>query len=459
MRMRTRAGAIAVLVGFGLLIAFLLTGAGPTWAGPGAGGPFLVNSVLDGSDTAPGDGQCETATAGECTLRAAIQEANAEPGVDTILFAVTGTITLSAELPNISQSLNLLGPGADALSLASAYVPTTFMLPLIGAASSNVYLISGLELRGNFEAAGIGVNNGALTLDQMRLFQTSRGLLVFGAGTQATVRASSFISNHALLGGAIQVQAASLLLVDSRLDDNGATDGGGALDNDGLTVIRASTFSNNSAGTAGLGGVGGAINNEPGGRLSVINSTLSGNATASNVTSSGGGLYNAGVLTLTNATFSGNSTPGLGGGLRLVAGSVTLLRNSIIANSPDGGDCSNTGGVNAGGTVLDGGYNLIEDNTCGFTGGADPLLGPLADNGGQTATQALLAGSPAIDAGNPAGCANPFGLQLVFDQRGYQRAVDGDANPGAHCDIGAFEYLSTVLNLPMRYFLPFLGGS
>lgn len=76
--------------------------------------------------------------------------------------------------------------------------------------------------------------------------------------------------------------------------------------------------------------------------------------------------------------------------------------------------------------------NLIEDGSCasgtvfqGFLSG-DPRLGPLADNGGDTQTHALLLDSPAIDSGDDTTC-------LPADQRGVMRPQ------GAHCDRGAYE--------------------
>ncbi|MEZ6072922.1 MAG: choice-of-anchor Q domain-containing protein [Pirellulales bacterium] len=69
----------------------------------------------------------------------------------------------------------------------------------------------------------------------------------------------------------------------------------------------------------------------------------------------------------------------------------------------------------------------------------DPLLGPLADNGGPTMTHALLPGSPAIDAGDPAFVGPPYA-----DQRGYYRVVDGDGDMTARIDMGAFEYASVA---------------
>ena len=70
---------------------------------------------------------------------------------------------------------------------------------------------------------------------------------------------------------------------------------------------------------------------------------------------------------------------------------------------------------------------------------ADPKLSPLQNNGGPTQTHALLAGSPAIDAGDSNGCRDNTGALLQTDQRGLPRATDGNGDGKAACDIGAFE--------------------
>ena len=67
------------------------------------------------------------------------------------------------------------------------------------------------------------------------------------------------------------------------------------------------------------------------------------------------------------------------------------------------------------------------------------ILGPLKNNGGPTQTHALVAGSPAIDAGNPNGCRDNSGALLQTDQRGFPRNVDGNGDGTARCDIGAVE--------------------
>ena len=102
-----------------------------------------------------------------------------------------------------------------------------------------------------------------------------------------------------------------------------------------------------------------------------------------------------------------------------------VLKNSLISGSPSGGDCFNVGD-----DLVDQGYNIVEDGSC-ITAttslAADPKLDPLQDNGGETETQALLEGSPAIDAVPAALCA------VSEDQRGVSRPQ------GEACDIGAFE--------------------
>ncbi len=104
-------------------------------------------------------------------------------------------------------------------------------------------------------------------------------------------------------------------------------------------------------------------------------------------------------------------------------GAVIRLSNAIVANSPDGDNCF--------GSITDGGGNLsYPDTTCPGIN-ADPVLGPLQDNGGPTWTMALGPGSAAIDAADDAICAADPVNNL--DQRGVTRPQ------GAHCDIGAYE--------------------
>ena len=167
----------------------------------------------------------------------------------------------------------------------------------------------------------------------------------------------------------------------------------------------------------------------------------------------GGGIYNSGSLTLTGCTIADNSAGqcggaidccnvpggGHGGGIYNFGPSrIVYIKNTIVANNQvkTGGE-----GADAWGIINSQGYNLIENPyhysitgvLSGNITGVDPMLGPLADNGGLTQTHALLPGSPCIDAGNSSG--------IPQDQRGVTRPVDipGIVNVSDGADIGAYE--------------------
>jgi hypothetical protein len=196
--------------------------------------------------------------------------------------------------------------------------------------------------------------------------------------------------------------------------------GGGGIGTFGGTLtVNNSTLSGNS------GGDGGGIGTSNGVTVTINNSTLAKNTAFR----WGGGISSFGAtLAINNSTLSGNSAQ-TGGG---IDGTVTL-QNSVVANSPSGGNCH--------GTMTSNGYNLSSDASCNFSGPGDmnninPMLGPLQNNGGPTQTMALLAGSPAIDAGNPSGCTDNLGHLLKTDQRGDPRPNIEDTGG---CDMGAYE--------------------
>jgi len=197
-----------------------------------------------------------------------------------------------------------------------------------------------------------------------------------------------------------------------------------------------------SDGNAGGAGGGGILNN---GTLAVRNSTF-----LNNTAGYGGGIYNGFLVTsISNSTFSGNTTANSGGAIRIAAGyTITLMvnntlsdnkdslnsggtistfANNIIANTTVGADCANFG------TITNNIKNLIEDGSCSPAFSGDPSLAPLAYNGGDTQTFALLgnaASNQAIDGGDTTTCANAPVNSL--DQRGVTRP--------AVCDIGSFEH-------------------
>jgi predicted outer membrane repeat protein len=191
-------------------------------------------------------------------------------------------------------------------------------------------------------------------------------------------------------------------------------------------TVTDCTFSGNSAAT-----YGGGIYNF-GGIVKVSNSTLSGNSASAD---NGGGIENAtqGTLTVTNSTLSGNSAGTLGGGIcNDLRATATVTSCTLSANSARaGGGISNTyllGTVTLGNTIVAGntGGDISGSGTYIQTYslvGGQPRLAPLGDNGGPTQTMPLLAGSPALDAGDPALAGAP-------DQRGVVRS--GGVNIGAY---------------------------
>jgi hypothetical protein len=177
------------------------------------------------------------------------------------------------------------------------------------------------------------------------------------------------------------------------------------------------------------------------GPIKIVNSTIAGNS-APGPGGFGGGFLTFGgpatVATLTNTTITGN-TATFGGGL-VSFGPAIRLQSTIVANNRTvAGGISSDGNCNR--PMASSGYNLDSGFTCGLHGpgdlsNTDPRLGPLQDNGGPTQTEALLPGSPAIDAVALSVCPPP-----PADQRGVARPQ------GAACDMGAFEFVPNKVSL------------
>lgn len=184
--------------------------------------------------------------------------------------------------------------------------------------------------------------------------------------------------------------------------------------------VFASTISANSS--AGFGG--GGIDSNSSGLVDIQISTISGNSTTGS--NGGGGIYqnSSAVISITSTTITGNSSTNGGRNIHRnsSSGSLSVL-NTIIANPPSGANCG-------GNAVTSNGFNLASDASCNLIAAGDrpnanPLLAPLANNGGPTPTHGLQAGSPAIDTGTA--------TSVPIDQRGVVRPV------GPGFDIGAFE--------------------
>jgi predicted outer membrane repeat protein len=370
-----------------------------------------------------GDGICDPV---ECTLREAVAVVESagtitfDPSLAGENIKIDSEIALNKNLTIDGSSLSshVQVDGGNSVRVFSVGVG-------IGVTIDHLGIVDG------YASGGGGISNqGVLTVSNT-LFsandgQENGGGISNSASGALTITNCTFSSNSAISGGAI-ANSGLLTIFDTSFSSNNGLVNGGAIANDSAVMLtaRRSTFSGNTTGV-----YGGGIYND-GSPLTVINSTFSGNSSSG----SGGGLYNdSGTLNVSGSTFFDNSASVNGGGVYNASGALLLLKNSILASSPSGGDCSNDGilPVNV--------NNLIEDGTCSPDLTGDPLLGLLTDNGGFTQTMALGAGSPAIDAGDDASCE-------VVDQRGVTRPQ------GAHCDVGAFE---VEVVYPYTLYLPLI---
>lgn len=338
---------------------------------------------------------------------------------------------------SIRKDLTILGSGpastvVDAqgtspvpLDVRSATVTVrgvSFINGLTSNSGGGLYLLSSkvnltdchiLDNRTTGAAAGGGVYSSSTDL-------TLYGCLVTGN------RSGSSSGNGG--GGGISVTNGSLVIDSTTVSNNIAgSAGAGLYCTNGTAVLSNSTFSGHSSAIRG-----GAIRSMDC-DLTLVNTTLSGNS----ADLAGGGVNaSGGSLSLINATITGNTVrSGGGGGIYVASTTTATMHHTLIAHNdgPAGPDCD--------GIVQSDGYNLLlDDAQCLLTGdlsnnliGTEPRLDILADNGGRTKTHALLAGSPAIDGGDPTGCRDAGGTPLARDQRGHPRPF------GLSCDIGALE--------------------
>jgi hypothetical protein len=329
------------------------------------------------------------------TLRQAVFDANSLAGADTIRF--TAGLSGDVELSVVGDTL---------------FGPTSLLITSV------------ITIEGN--ANGITLQRAA-GAPEMRLLR---------------VAASGGLTLH------------SIMLTDgiSRGSASGADGGqgrGGAIYNQGTLEILASTvYGNQAIGGNGIGGgsggsgVGGAIYNA-GGHVTLINATLSANSAIGGNGSPagsafGGGIYGIdGHVSILNSTIA-ESSAGVGRGVYVLGMNGTAhveIQSSIIAlggGTPSAADVLVA--TDADGEVSILGENNLIRRQVGFhhAWDTDPMLGPLANNGGPVLTHALLEESPAIQQGS-----NPSALATDGRGSSYARVVDGQA------DIGAFEVQTT----------------
>jgi len=461
------------------MLALLFASSAPVGAALGI--LFVVNSTGDGQDWFPGDNVCETASGnGVCTLRAAIEEANAHPGTDAIHFNIpttdpgynahTGSYTIGVgtePLDAISESINISGPGAAKLTVTVVDAGQCegacriFAVTTVGTVN-----ISGMTIaRGVvFGDAGGGIGNfnkGTLnltncTLDgnqaQVGVFEEpGLGGAIYNAGTlnliNCTLKFNQAFGGGS--GGGVLNDGGTINITNSTLNDNSADEGGGIFNRgSGVVNVIRSTFRENGASSDG-----GGISNWSG-TMNVTNSTFYANIAYAAGAGDGGGIANrnGSTLNLTNSTVTANFSGAAGSGVSNGSGGIANIKSSIIALNYGGGFPTGVS-PDVYGAFSSKGFNLIgkKDGSTGFSMGTDkkgtiaspldPKFDPngLRNNGGSTQTIGLLAGSPAIDAGTSAGLTGT----LTKDQRGSPRTFDNtavtNAISGDGTDIGAYE--------------------
>ena len=287
--------------------------------------------------------------------------------------------------------------------------------------ASTIYIDTYLTIDGPGAASLVVSGNNAVPVF------TIPGKTAIISGPTATISGLTIEDGHSASSGGGIVNSGTLTVNDSTISGNNAISEGGGIFSEGSssnTTVTNSTVSGNSASN------GGGIENA--GTLVVTNSTVSGNSASVN----GGAIQNLKALTVTSSTFSGNAASH-GGGINMAAGLVTLGATIVAGNT--GSNCYASGG-----TVTSVGYNLSDDlstaNTCDLVApsdvlGANPQLGPLANNGGPTETELPALSSPAVYQIPTPTTLNGVTVCPGTDQRGLARPLPGATD----CTIGAVE--------------------
>jgi len=286
----------------------------------------------------------------------------------------------------------------------------------------------------NVSIVGIGPQDTIIQAAENLSAATSRVITVTnGITAQLEGIAIQFGSTNGDGGGILN--QGNLTIDNVLITHNDADSGGGIANISGQITMANTTIAFNAStqlggGIANYASFGDAI-------IEISNTTISLNTAEGG----GGGVYNEAIsgtanLNIQQTTINENSASS-GSNLLINSGQVAIGQ-SILANSIiSGNDCTRDGG-----TITDLGHNLIEDGSCGFPVAGDPKLIFLANNGGDTPTNALQSDSPALDQVPAQEC---FSLS---DQRGETRPF------GAGCDIGAFELHEQSLNFSLQASTP-----
>lgn len=349
---------------------------------------------------------------GFCSLREAMTNANnndqsgstectaGTAGLDTITFSVVGTITLGSQLPAITETLTINGPGASLLTISGNNLLRIMAVNAGTLNLSNVTLANGNAIDMN---GGAIRNNATLSVTNTTFYSNttnSNGGAVHNGGT-ASIANSTFISNSSPIsltggyGGAINngAGAISLMITNTTFYTNSAAIvGGGVRVGTGTATIVNSTFSGNLT-----GGYGGAIDGGAGSTLLITNTTFYTNSAAI----SGGGInVGIGSVAIATSTFSGNTAPNGGGIVSGNGGTLSMTNTNFYSNT------ASTGGgfINYLGTANITGTNFYS-NTATTGGGIYN-----STSGTLTVTSGTLTGNHSTSGG---GLVNDGGLSII----------------------------------------------
>ncbi len=366
-------------------------------------------------------------------------------------------VTFTAHAANLGAALyNHAGQVSIATSVISGNATVSsgggvFNAAFLTVAESTVANNSTSSSSGGQGGGIYNANTAALTVTHTT-FQgntpTGAGAGVSNVGT-ASIAHCRFIENStpSIFGGGGIHNYGNITVTDSIFSRNSVDNDGGAINNQlGTASIANSTFTANSAAN------GGAIANRAFyNDLNLVAATCISNSTfTGNSAENGGAVYNlaknnfqpvaiTATLSLVNSTIAGNRAQNGGGvashvvdGFGIAMANLTM-KNSIVYSNTATGTGPNC--TNSGATLVGNAHNLFPSVVDGCplgaadvatAGAVETIMSALADNGGPTPTRALVAGSPALDAGDDAVCP-------AADQRGLARPY------GAACDIGAYE--------------------
>lgn len=361
----------------------------PTIISPRIAISFTVNTTADTVDATPGNGVCADA-GGSCSLRAAIQEANASAGADTITLggathtlALAGAENLAATGDlDIRGDVTIMGAGAGSSIIDGADIDRAFHINPSGNLTLTVSF-SGVTIRnGSITGAGGGIHFDGF--NSVPNPDTRDGVLNVTNCAVSDHQSSS-------RGGGIRGVDGTLNITNSTISNNTSTDGrGGGIDHAGLKplVMSGCTVSGNQSLNGGAGdgiaGAGGGLRLLSGGitplqLYTIQNSMISGNS----ATFDGGGIFCQAITTISNNTvISGNTAiTQRGGGIYAdldatggAAGDITLDGVTIKGN---------TAGLDGGGVFHDRDLLVIRNSTIGGAVAADKNQ---AVNGGGIAT-------------------------------------------------------------------------